>query len=99
MLPYWFTAMTMQNVAYVRAVGQAELIFTFLTAILIYPQQPPQLHEKVIVRFSRRGPHTSPLWSLPLAMHYQPRQLPILMLVPVYSRPVEEKAAQVSSSL
>jgi drug/metabolite transporter (DMT)-like permease len=32
----WFTAMTMQNVAYVRAVGQVELIFTFLTAILIF---------------------------------------------------------------
>ena len=32
----WFTAMTLQNVAYVRAVGQVELIFTFLTAILIF---------------------------------------------------------------
>ena len=32
----WFTAMTLQNVAYVRVVGQVELIFTFLTAILIF---------------------------------------------------------------
>lgn len=35
----WFTAMTMQNVAYVRAVGQVELIFTFLTAILIFRER------------------------------------------------------------
>ena len=32
----WFTAMTLQNVAYVRTVGQVELIFTFLTAILVF---------------------------------------------------------------
>ena len=30
----WFTAMPKQNAAYARAVGQAELIFNFLTAIL-----------------------------------------------------------------
>ena len=35
----WFTAMTMQNVAYVRAVGQVELIFTFLTAILVFRER------------------------------------------------------------
>ena len=35
----WFTAMTLQNVAYVRAVGQVELIFTFLTAILIFRER------------------------------------------------------------
>jgi uncharacterized membrane protein len=31
--------MTMQNVAYVRAVGQVELIFTFLTAILVFRER------------------------------------------------------------
>jgi len=35
----WFTAMTLQNDAYVRAVGQVELIFTFLTAILIFRER------------------------------------------------------------
>jgi len=35
----WFTAMTLQNVAYVRAVGQVELIFTFLTAILVFRER------------------------------------------------------------
>jgi len=32
----WFTAMTLQNAAYVRALGQVELIFTFLTSVLIF---------------------------------------------------------------
>ena len=35
----WFTAMTLQNAAYVRAVGQVELIFTFLTSILIFKEK------------------------------------------------------------
>ena len=34
----WFTAMTLQNAAYVRAVGQVELIFTFLTSTLIFKE-------------------------------------------------------------
>ncbi len=36
----WFTAFTMQNAGYVRAVGQVELVFTFLATTLIF-------HEKV----------------------------------------------------
>ena len=35
----WFTAMTLQNAAYVRAVGQVELIFTFLTSTLIFREK------------------------------------------------------------
>jgi drug/metabolite transporter (DMT)-like permease len=35
----WFTAMTIQNAAYVRAVGQVELIFSFLTSILIFKEK------------------------------------------------------------
>lgn len=34
----WFTAMTLQNAADVRAVGQVELIFTFLTSVLIFKE-------------------------------------------------------------
>jgi drug/metabolite transporter (DMT)-like permease len=36
----WFTAFTLQNAAYVRALGQVELIFTFLASIFIF-------HEKI----------------------------------------------------
>ena len=35
----WFTAMTLQNAAYVRALGQVEIIFTFLTSIIIFKEQ------------------------------------------------------------
>ena len=35
----WFTAMTLQNAAIVRAVGQVELIFTFLTSVLIFKEK------------------------------------------------------------
>jgi drug/metabolite transporter (DMT)-like permease len=35
----WFTAMTLQNAAYVRALGQVELIFTFLTSVLIFKER------------------------------------------------------------
>ncbi len=35
----WFTAMTLQNAAYVRALGQIELIFTFLTSVLIFRER------------------------------------------------------------
>lgn len=37
----WFTAFTMQNAAYVRALGQIELLFTFLASVFIF-------HEKVV---------------------------------------------------
>lgn len=36
----WFTAFTLQNAAYVRAVGQIELVFTFLASVVFF-------HEKV----------------------------------------------------
>lgn len=32
----WFTAMTLQNAAYVRALGQIELVFTFLSTTLVF---------------------------------------------------------------
>ena len=36
----WFTAMTIQTAAYVRALGQIELLFTFLVSVFYF-------HEKV----------------------------------------------------
>jgi drug/metabolite transporter (DMT)-like permease len=36
----WFTAMTLQNAAYVRAVGQIELVFTFVASVFFF-------HEKI----------------------------------------------------
>ena len=35
----WFTAFTLHNAAYVRALGQLELIFTFLVTILIFKEK------------------------------------------------------------
>lgn len=35
----WFSAMTLQNAAYVRAVGQVELLFTFAASILIFKER------------------------------------------------------------
>lgn len=34
----WFAAMTLQNAAYVRALGQIELVFTFATSALIFKE-------------------------------------------------------------
>ncbi len=34
----WFTAMTLQNVAYVRALGQIELVFTFIVSLLFFKE-------------------------------------------------------------
>ena len=39
----WFTAMTLQNVAYVRALGQIELVFTFAAGILIFRERSSRL--------------------------------------------------------
>ena len=41
----WFTAMTLQNAAYVRALGQVELIFTVLVARRMFrePTRPVEL--------------------------------------------------------
>ena len=35
----WFTAMTIQNVAYVRALGQIELIFTFIASWVFFSER------------------------------------------------------------
>lgn len=35
----WFTAMTLQNASYVRAVGQVELIFTFLISRFVFDER------------------------------------------------------------
>ncbi|RFC69608.1 MULTISPECIES: DMT family transporter [Mesorhizobium] len=35
----WFTAMAMQPVAYVRALGQIELIFTFATSVFVFKEK------------------------------------------------------------
>ncbi len=35
----WFIAMTIQNAAYVRALGQIELVFTFIAAVLIFRER------------------------------------------------------------
>jgi drug/metabolite transporter (DMT)-like permease len=36
----WFTAMTIQNAAYVRALGQIELVFTFAASVLMFHEWP-----------------------------------------------------------
>lgn len=35
----WFTAFTMQNAAYVRAVGQIELVFTFVASVMFFKER------------------------------------------------------------
>lgn len=35
----WFTAMTIQNVAYVRALGQIELVFTFIASTVFFHEK------------------------------------------------------------
>jgi drug/metabolite transporter (DMT)-like permease len=35
----WFAAMTLQNAAYVRALGQIELVFTFTTSALVFGER------------------------------------------------------------
>lgn len=39
----WFTAVAMTNAAYVRAVGQVELIFSLLTSVLIFRERISQM--------------------------------------------------------
>lgn len=36
----WFTAMTIQNAAHVRALGQIELVFTFIASTLFFGERP-----------------------------------------------------------
>ena len=35
----WFTAFTLQNAAYVRAVGQIELVFTFIATVVFFRER------------------------------------------------------------
>jgi drug/metabolite transporter (DMT)-like permease len=35
----WFTAMTLQNAAYVRALGQIELVFTFVASYFYFKEK------------------------------------------------------------
>ena len=35
----WFTAMTIQNAAYVRALGQIELVFTFIASVVFFRER------------------------------------------------------------
>lgn len=39
----WFTAMTLQQVAYVRALGQIELVFTFIASALVFKERVNRL--------------------------------------------------------
>ena len=39
----WFTAMTIQNAAYVRALGQIELVFTFAASIFLFHERPNRI--------------------------------------------------------
>jgi drug/metabolite transporter (DMT)-like permease len=39
----WFTAMTIQNAAYVRALGQIELVFTFAASIFLFKEWPNRI--------------------------------------------------------
>ncbi len=39
----WFTAFTLQNAAYVRAVGQIELIFTFIASIVFFKEKTSRM--------------------------------------------------------
>ena len=39
----WFTAMTIQNAAYVRALGQIELVFTFAASYLFFKEKSSPL--------------------------------------------------------
>lgn len=39
----WFTAMTLQNAAYVRALGQVELIFTFMVSVFYFREHVNRL--------------------------------------------------------
>jgi drug/metabolite transporter (DMT)-like permease len=39
----WFTAMTIQNAAYVRALGQIELLFTFAASVFLFHERPNRI--------------------------------------------------------
>jgi drug/metabolite transporter (DMT)-like permease len=39
----WFTAMTLQNAGYVRALGQIELVFSFMASVLIFKEKTTRM--------------------------------------------------------
>lgn len=45
----WLTAMTIQNAAYVRALGQLELVFTFAASVLIFRERSNRIEVTGIV--------------------------------------------------
>jgi drug/metabolite transporter (DMT)-like permease len=45
----WFTAFTMQNAAYVRALGQIELVFTFLASVAVFRERVSRMEVTGIV--------------------------------------------------
>jgi drug/metabolite transporter (DMT)-like permease len=47
----WFTAFTLQKAAYVRAVGQSELVFTFIASLLFFREKvsQPELAGAILV--------------------------------------------------
>jgi drug/metabolite transporter (DMT)-like permease len=45
----WFTAMTIQNVAYVRALGQIELVFTFAASYIFFKERSTAMEISGIV--------------------------------------------------
>ena len=45
----WFTAMTLENAAYVRAVGQVELVFTFIASYFFFRERSTALEVAGIV--------------------------------------------------
>ena len=45
----WLTAATLQNAAYVRVVGQIELVFMFAASVLFFHERPGRLEVLGIV--------------------------------------------------
>jgi drug/metabolite transporter (DMT)-like permease len=45
----WFSAFTLQNATYVRALGQAELLFTFIATLLVFREKVSRLETVGIV--------------------------------------------------
>ena len=39
----WFTAFTLQNAAYVRALGQIELVFTFFISVVVFREKTTRI--------------------------------------------------------
>ena len=45
----WFTAFTLQNAAYVRALGQIELVFTFIASVFFFRERTSRIEVAGIV--------------------------------------------------